>query len=196
MGFVETNDPYQKIRYFKKLIKFQNKENAAALTSNDVTFIPRISESSTNNIEINNNTINEQQTTTTVAETINKFAYETINDEDVVAKEKSLSKATKHKAVSENNKKQPEELLTIVTSNETSIEKEPNGNKINGSEENSNAATTPNNNADNETLNHIETQKFIFEHTKYNANNITIKKSWGKWTNWSQCSRSCGECVN
>lgn len=44
-------------------------------------------------------------------------------------------------------------------------------------------------------FNNFEIQRFISEHMKYKANNITIKKSWGKWTSWSICSRSCGEGV-
>lgn len=41
--------------------------------------------------------------------------------------------------------------------------------------------------------NDFEIRKFISEHIKYKSNNITIKKSWGKWSPWSICSRSCGE---
>jgi methionine-rich copper-binding protein CopC len=48
----------------------------------------------------------------------------------------------------------------------------------------------------NHTLkNHYETQRFISELIKYKADNVTIKKSWGKWSDWSSCSRSCGEGV-
>ena len=43
--------------------------------------------------------------------------------------------------------------------------------------------------------NDFEIQRFISEHIKYKSNNVTIKKSWGKWSPWSSCSRSCNEGV-
>lgn len=43
--------------------------------------------------------------------------------------------------------------------------------------------------------NHYEIQRFISELIKFKADNVTIKKSWGKWSEWSSCSRSCDEGV-
>lgn len=43
--------------------------------------------------------------------------------------------------------------------------------------------------------NDFEIKRFISEHIKYKSNNVTIKKSWGKWSPWSICSRSCNEGV-
>lgn len=52
-----------------------------------------------------------------------------------------------------------------------------------------------NNTSAEKSSNDFEIQRFISEHIKYKSNNITIKKSWGKWSPWSGCSRSCDEGV-
>lgn len=247
-GYVETNDPYQKIKYFKKLIKFKNKDDPS---SNEISFVPRLNDkkdvvdrSKTNVDRLNN----DEKLTTVTIDTGNKFAYDTINNngEFVIAggnatdleNGKSNNRARKTKTsnedvkqpspeprtniINENNNNEKQESAFDNSSSDATVKsqmegssKEHIGNTTNAgdvdikgnSKSNRKTVLTTTMHSKNEisvaanstsaekTLNDFEIQRFISEHIKYKANNITIKKSWGKWSAWSSCSRSCDEGV-
>lgn len=252
-GYVETNDPYQKIKYFKKLIKFKNNEAII----NEISFVPHLIEMTTvidksqgegedDDKGRTNNNVDEL--TTVVIDTGNKFAYDTIinnNEETVFAGsnatnlggEKSNNRARKTEMsyevveqsstatytniINENNEKQEsamDDLNNSVKSQMESSLREHIGNTggvdtkshskgnrkfelttqselIVSKKDAEISASIANNTSTEKSFYDFEIQRFISEHIKYKANNITIKKSWGKWSSWSSCSRTCGEGV-
>lgn len=193
-NYVETNDPYQKIKYFKKLIKFKSKDNPHA---DDISFVPHLSETEKNLIENysdkSRTTNQEEDSSTIVIEAGNEFAYETVNHNNEIyvtdiAKNTSLATQMEHKAITESYEKHQEES-SVATSHKNQIEKEANSGHKNDKYENNTESLE---NSKNQTTNDLEIQKFISEHLKYRDGDMTLKKSWGKWSNWSNCSRSCG----
>ncbi|CRK93989.1 CLUMA_CG007515, isoform A [Clunio marinus] len=243
-GYVESSDPYQKIKYFKKLIKFRNQNDRSV---NEISFIPRLIDekdvSDRSNGQVMSN--NDVKMTTVIVEGGNKFAYDTINNnEDMdfagnnasnsgvleannktnITKtsnevvEQSTPDSTSTNVVKTNNKQQANEFDTSnntttgnqmeVSSKEhigkSTVDVDMKGNtqsnrktfvtSIN-SRNNGEISAIANNNSSEKSSNDFEIQRFISEHIKYKSNNITIKKSWGKWSSWSSCSRSCGDGV-
>lgn len=242
-GYVETNDPYQKIKYFKKLIKFKNKNDPS---SNEISFVPHLNDKKDvvdRSKSDDGRSNNDEELTTVIIDTGNKFAYDTINNNEEFAGgnatdlegEKSNNQARKTKTskedvkqsspeprtnnINENNEKQESAFDSqsgdIIKSQMEGSSKEHIGNnttnagdvdiKSNSKSNQKSVLTTTmhskneisaaNNTSTEKTLNDFEIKRFISEHIKYKANNITIKKSWGKWSGWSSCSRSCGEGV-
>lgn len=209
---METDDPYQKIKYFKKLIKFQNKEKSS---KNDEFLIPNVSNSNSiekhlnerNSSNSNNDIKNEEFTTISNFET-NKFAYETVNEfyeHGDVAKKTSFVMPMEHTVINESNKKHENSSVVVVTSKQKLIEKEQHTNKIDHNEKNANikadiaieeSKTSKIHIVHNETISDLETQKFLYDHVKYKSSNLTLKNLWGKWSSWSECSRSCGKLTN
>lgn len=228
VGYVETNDPYQKIKYFKKLLKFKNKHD---LNGNEISFVPHLSESNVNIVNESNSKSfnNENELTTVIIDAGNKFAYDTINNNEISEfdtssnygkedlSQKKISKNVLNEIqsssteptinnINENKEKQKAEIITATNNNsKQQIEKEHIGNKIgvvdddinirNDSIETGSTEPSMKNSEKHPSTLNVETQKFISEHLRYTKNNITIKKSWSKWTPWSVCSRSCDDGV-
>ena len=242
-GYVETNDPYQKIKYFKKLIKFKNKNDPS---SNEISFVPHLNDKKDvvdRSKSDDGRSNNDEELTTVIIDTGNKFAYDTINNNDEfgfaggnatdLEGEKSNNEARKTKTFNEDVKQSsPEPRTNIINENNEKQEsafdnqssdvmksqmegssKEHIGNNTNGDVDiksnlksnrksvltttmhSKNEISAANNTSTEKSLNDFEIKRFISEHIKYKANNITIKKSWGKWSGWNSCSRSCGEGV-
>lgn len=232
-GYVETND--QRIKYFKKLIKFRSKDDNNAL-SNEISFVPHLGET-TDVIERTTTTRpgsrnKDDELTTVIIDTGSKFAYDTINNngESVFASNNATDlegddKSNKRPKITtpanevvessaaaiENNGRQGEAAFDVVTTRIESQSNEHIGNKtaadvdtkanskgnrkISAKSENSKNEISANGTSTEKSPNDFEIKRFISEHIKYKSNNVTIKKSWGKWGPWSSCSRSCGEGV-
>lgn len=228
-GFVESDDPYQKIKYFKKLIKFKNQNDASV---NEISFVPHLSETKDAIYRTRNN---DDELTTVIIDTGNKFAYDTVNNNEdsdfasnkvaISGGEKSHTRRTEMRnevepssaessganIINENN--EPQESAFDVSSStvknqmeashigNTTIDVDTKSNRnvvaaLDGAMDSKNEISAAANNTSTEkSSNDFEIRKFISEHIKYKSNNITIKKSWSKWSPWSGCSRSCGEGV-
>lgn len=232
---METSDPLQKIRYFKKLIKFKNKDDAS---SNEISFVPHLSDTK-DAIDRNNHA---DESTTEFIDTGNKFAYDTIasNGERDVALEGEATTQTGEankatKTTEDGEQSSPEPSTNIINENNEQQESAIDvSNDIKTQMEGSSKAhigdvdTKSNRRVAGSTMppppqtkstserpmdsrneisantststergpSDFEIKKFISEHIKFKSNNVTIKKSWGKWSpSWSSCSRSCGEGV-
>ncbi|CAG9799230.1 unnamed protein product [Chironomus riparius] len=202
MGYVETNDPYQKIKYFKKLIKFKNKNE----TENEVFFVPQ-SETG----KINTNIPENKIVSSASNDSGSKFSYDIIknngethiklNNNETYLQENASNEFTEHdiSIVNETIKKQKYNDINSRT-NTNLIEKEQVVNKKvdvdinnNGNKPNRKNSLKISEKHLNNSNNDFEIQKFLNEHVKYNSNNTTIHKTWSKWSSWSACSRTCDD---
>lgn len=206
MGYVETNDPYQKIKYFKKLIKFKNKNN----TENEVFFVPQGGQNTTNNSEIKSD--NSFKRVSSTIDSGSKFSYDIIknngefetemNNNQTYLQENIFSGTMEHdiNIINETIKKQKINDIDSST-NRNLIGKEQVGNKKDDDVDINNNSNKPNGKNSlkisekhlNNSFNDFEIRKFINEHVKYNSNNMTIHKTWSKWSSWSACSRTCDD---
>lgn len=199
------NDPIQKIQYFKKLIKFKNRDEENEV----VSFVPH---------HLGKKNTKSVVEVTTESDSGNRFAYDTVNNNEefdfgnndsISGQQKNnyevverSSPEPKANIINENNEKQ--EATTsfdvIRETAEGSLRDISNGSdvdtKISSQTESSMSSKNETKSTSNEKHSKdYEIQRFISEHIKYKSNNVTIKKSWGKWSSWSSCSRSCGEGV-
>ncbi|KAG5675697.1 hypothetical protein PVAND_005581 [Polypedilum vanderplanki] len=190
VGYVETNDPFQKIKYFKKLIKFKNKSDH----ENIISFVPH------------ENNVNEL--TTIAIDTGNKFAYDTVNNNEANKYDLDITNDVLPSSAERNiNSNIITDVDKQIIFETTTTSKDIRNNEIergkiddfdNSNMHNSIEATTSSidsKNSLNATSNDVEIERFLSEHIKYKSSDVTIKKSWGKWGPWTQCSRTCGEGV-
>lgn len=223
------------------MIKFKNKNEA---TSNEISFVPHLSETKDviDRPRAGAAANNDDELTTVIIDTGNKFAYDTINNNEELVfasnNESNLgsnnSKQRQRKTnstnevaepsspdpstniVNENNVKQQERAFDISNTHgllegsskehighksaddvDTKSKSNSQSNrKISAKSEKSEISAGTNATTSTEKPpNDYEIKRFISEHIKYKSNNVTIKKSWGKWSPWSSCSRSCDEGV-
>jgi hypothetical protein len=205
MTGTKPDDTVQKIQYFMKLIKFKNRNEDNEV----VSFVPH---------HLGNRNTKSVVEVTTESDSGNRFAYDTVNNNeefdfagnnvsisgqqknnyDVVERSSPEPKAN---IINVNNEKQ--EATTsfdvIKDTTESSLRDISNSSdvdmEINSQTNSMTSKNETKNTSAEKTLRDYEIQRFISEHIKYKSNNVTIKKSWGKWTSWSSCSRSCGEGV-
>lgn len=198
------------------MIKFKNKNETI---NNEISFVPhRLYSGSKDEIDAR---INEEVTTRT--DSGNKFAYDLVNNNEefdlsgnnltISVQQKSNNEVVEHSSpehraniVNKNNEKQEATTSFHAIKNKNHMEgssKEQISNskgnadtKSNSQSENQTGSEKETNNTSTEkSSNNFEIQRFISEHIKHKSNNVTIKKSWGKWSSWSSCSRSCGDGV-
>lgn len=235
-GFVESDDPYQKIKYFKKLIKFKNQNEASV---NEISFVPHLSKTKDviDRSDGAGRRSNNDESTTVIIDAGNKFAYDTINNNEdsefastnvtILGATRSNNRPRTTKAsnevvepsspepstnnINKNNEKQESAFdasNNIIKSqmgapsrahigNRTGVDIESNRQIVSTTDSSMDSknkiSAVANNTSTDKSPNDFEIQRFISEHIKYKSNNVTIKKSWGKWSSWSGCSRSCGE---
>lgn len=214
IGDAPSDDVNEKIKYFKKLIKFKNSDDPHG---NEISFVPHLSD----------NRLIENESTTVIIDTGSKFAYDTINNNDEVDTNpkntlndtRSLTKSSNEiigeqqqlevnkQTINEETSSQAAIVDEIVTTNANiEIENISNVNQSNttkttiSSSRNRIVTKTDSKNKISagqvaSTSNDVEIRKFITEHMNWKQNNVTVKKSWGKWGKWSDCSRSCGDGV-
>jgi hypothetical protein len=187
---LHSNETVQKMQYFKKLIKFRgkNKENEV------FSFVPH---SIKNVIEVSTESDLDR----------NRFAYDTVNNNEefdfagngdsISGPQKNHYEIVEHSSpelktniINENNEKQETttsfdvlqnysegSLKENISNSDVDIE-----NKIR--KESSISMSSSKNDTQNtseKSLKDFEIKRFISEQIAIRSNNVTIKKSWGKW---------------
>lgn len=192
----KSDDPVQKIQYFKKLIKFNKDKNE----NNEVfSFISH---------DLGNSVTKNVIEITTESDLGNRFAYDTVNNNEdidfagndsIFGKQKTKYDVVEHSSpepkaniINENNEKQEATVsFDVIKNHSEGSLKEHISNISSSIDMKNNLQTESTMGSKNETntsaeknSKDYEIQKFISEHIKYKSNNVTIKKSWSKWSKW------------
>lgn len=196
-SILDASHPVQKIQHLRKLIKFKTDERP--IENQELSFVPHFESS---------------ESPITIPDT--KFSYETVNSKS--NEDASISKIALLPPTNlENLETVEQETTTYSSTNPTVILTNPTTltpdqeqttqiPTTDASPENPSGHLDEKNKEESDSGNVEKPQKefnsqdydikrFISDIENNLKNNVTVKKSWGKWGSWSGCSRSCGEGV-